>query len=64
MEVRFLSLYPGTGAGNLLKSASEGFAKLKKKSIYKDTLKPDQGEQQQVNKGLNFQLVSVISIFS
>ncbi|KAL5783911.1 hypothetical protein ACOSQ2_006303 [Xanthoceras sorbifolium] len=51
MEVRFMSVYPGTGAEKLLKTASEGFEKLKKACIYKDAFQPDQEEHQELNKG-------------
>ncbi|KAH9717976.1 transcription factor IIIC subunit 5 [Citrus sinensis] len=51
VEVRFLSVFPGTGAQKLLKNASESFEKLKRICIYKDTLKPDQEENLQINKG-------------
>lgn len=50
VEVRFLLVFPGTGAQKLLKNASESFEKLKRVCIYKDTLKPDQKENLQVNK--------------
>ncbi|GAY60236.1 hypothetical protein CUMW_200390 [Citrus unshiu] len=50
VEVRFLSVFPGTGAQKLLKNASESFEKLKRICIYKDTLKPDQEENLQINK--------------
>ncbi|KAK3204529.1 hypothetical protein Dsin_018575 [Dipteronia sinensis] len=51
MEVRFMSVYPGTGAEKLLKTASDAFEKLKKECIYKDALQPDQEEHQEFNKG-------------
>ncbi|XP_031272616.1 general transcription factor 3C polypeptide 5-like [Pistacia vera] len=51
VEVRFLSVYPEPGAGNLLKTASDRFAKLKKISFLSHTLKPDQKGHQHVNKG-------------
>lgn len=51
VEVRFLSVFPGTGAQKLLKNASESFEKLKRICIYKDTLKSDQEENLQINKG-------------
>ncbi|KAJ0034320.1 hypothetical protein Pint_26376 [Pistacia integerrima] len=49
VEVRFLSVYPEPGAGNLLKTASDRFAKLKKISFLNHTLKPDQKGHQQLN---------------
>lgn len=51
VEVRFLSVYPEPGAGNLLKTASDRFARLKKISFLNHTLKPCQKEHQHVNKG-------------
>lgn len=63
VEVRFLSVFPGTGAQKLLKNASESFEKLKRICIYKDTLKSDQEENLQINKGLNFLLLSIIFTF-
>lgn len=51
VEMRFLLVFPGTGAQKLLKNASESFEKLKRICIYKDTLKPDQEENLQINKG-------------
>ncbi|KAJ4839142.1 hypothetical protein Tsubulata_008306 [Turnera subulata] len=50
LMVRFLSVYPGTGAEKLLKAASEDFAKSKRACIYKDTLKPGEEEVQQTNR--------------
>ncbi|KAJ9173931.1 hypothetical protein P3X46_017015 [Hevea brasiliensis] len=47
--VRFLSVYPKSGAAKLLKAASEDFEKSKRACIYKDGLKMDQ-EHQQINK--------------
>jgi len=51
--VRFLSLYPETGAEKFLKAASEKFMKSKRLCIYKDAPKPVQEEHQQTNEGLN-----------
>ncbi|XP_052310512.1 uncharacterized protein LOC7465611 [Populus trichocarpa] len=48
--VRFLSLYPETGAEKFLKAASEKFMKSKRLCIYKDAPKPVQEEHQQTNE--------------
>ncbi|XP_020538055.1 general transcription factor 3C polypeptide 5 isoform X1 [Jatropha curcas] len=48
--MRFLSVYPKSGAAKLLKAASEDFEKSKRACIHKNILKPDQQEQRQINK--------------
>lgn len=53
VKVRFLSLYPETGAEKFLKAASEKLMKSKRACIYKDAPKPVQEEHQQTNEGLN-----------
>ncbi|KAI5583146.1 hypothetical protein POPTR_007G145000v4 [Populus trichocarpa] len=50
VKVRFLSLYPETGAEKFLKAASEKFMKSKRLCIYKDAPKPVQEEHQQTNE--------------
>eukprot|EP00257_Ricinus_communis_P021369 XP_015580843.1 general transcription factor 3C polypeptide 5 isoform X2 [Ricinus communis] len=50
--VRFLSVYPKSGAAKLLKAASEDFEKSKRACIYKEVLKSDQVERQKINKGI------------
>lgn len=51
VAVRFLSVFPETGAESLLKSASQRFEKSKKMLIYKDDMKLVQvARQQQVEK--------------
>ncbi|XWS38020.1 hypothetical protein CRYUN_Cryun19dG0094700 [Craigia yunnanensis] len=44
VAVRFLSVYPETGADSILKSYSDEFEKLKRSCIYKDVLNPHQEE--------------------
>ncbi|XVF10125.1 hypothetical protein REPUB_Repub07fG0156000 [Reevesia pubescens] len=51
VAVRFLSVYPETGAESILKSYSDEFEKLKKSCIYKDVINTHQEEHQQTNRG-------------
>ncbi|XP_034899768.1 uncharacterized protein [Populus alba] len=50
VKVRFLSIFPETGAEKFLKAASEKFMKSKRACIYKDAPKPVQEEHQQINE--------------
>ncbi|MFQ6626297.1 hypothetical protein Gotur_005455 [Gossypium turneri] len=51
VAVRFLSVYPKTGAESILKSCSNEFEKLKRSCLYKDVFNSHQEEHQQTNKG-------------
>ncbi|KAJ6734087.1 GENERAL TRANSCRIPTION FACTOR IIIC POLYPEPTIDE 5 [Salix purpurea] len=50
VKVRFLSIFPETGAEKFLKAASEKFMKSKRACIYSDAPKPVQEEHQQINE--------------
>lgn len=50
--IRFLSVFPTTGAEALLRAASESFEKFRRENR-KDCLKVDQGGDHQANAGLN-----------
>ncbi|MBA0709153.1 hypothetical protein Golax_024213 [Gossypium laxum] len=51
VAVRFLSVYPKTGAESILKSCSNEFDKLKRSCLYNDVFNSHQEEHQQTNKG-------------
>ncbi|KAG4187426.1 hypothetical protein ERO13_A08G102525v2 [Gossypium hirsutum] len=51
VAMRFLSVYPKTGAESILKSCSNEFEKLKRSCLYKDVFNSHQEEHQQTNKG-------------
>ncbi|PPE02926.1 hypothetical protein GOBAR_DD00048 [Gossypium barbadense] len=53
VAVRFLSVYPKTGAESILKSCSNEFEKLKRSCLYKDVFNSHQEEHQQTNKAVN-----------
>uniref|UniRef100_A0A2P2LEA2 General transcription factor 3C polypeptide 5-like n=1 Tax=Rhizophora mucronata TaxID=61149 RepID=A0A2P2LEA2_RHIMU len=48
--VRFLRVYPKSGAEKLLKATSEDFEKSKRACIYKDAIKHNQEKPQKINK--------------
>ncbi|KAF9663088.1 hypothetical protein SADUNF_Sadunf17G0002200 [Salix dunnii] len=50
VKVRFLSIFPETGAEKFLKAASEKFMRSKRACIYNDAPKPVQQEHQQINE--------------
>lgn len=66
--MRFIAVYPKSGAAKLLKAASEDFEKSKKACMYKSCLKPAE-EHQKSNKGYIsctswvFQLMFYISAY-
>ncbi|XP_019104196.1 uncharacterized protein LOC104889069 isoform X2 [Beta vulgaris subsp. vulgaris] len=52
VAVRFISVYPEEGAGNLLKAVSERFEKSKKMRFQVNSLKPGEEGESQVNQEL------------
>ena len=59
-------MYPGKGAEDLLKSASDRFEKSKRIHIYENSMKPNEEGIQEVNRGFNLNptpLVPSLRIF-
>ncbi|XP_077238387.1 uncharacterized protein LOC143879737 [Tasmannia lanceolata] len=59
VNMKFLSVFPKTGAENLVKSVSERFEKSKRLQVLKRDLRPDKDEHQHVNKDSDSQASGV-----
>lgn len=60
--MRFLSVFPTSGAEALLRAASESFERLKRE-YRKDCSKIDQGNDHQANAGFKLKLYSTLSSY-